>query len=257
MVHGGFATYGKVAGIMMLDSTIPRIPGDPGNAQTFSYPVIHGVVKGLPFSDLVEGSMEHAEAAVACARELEARGVSFIAADCGLFSLFQEKIGSSLRVPFLGSSLSLVPLLGGFAPPGTAVGILTGHIDLLKDFHLRAAGADKVRTVISGMELSQEFRRVVMERGDELDPDAMRLDTRRAAARLAAKAKAQGVRLSAVVIECTNLVSFRSDIQDETGSPVYDLVSLIDLYASGYARTEFAERYRSFASDSVSRSGGC
>jgi hypothetical protein len=38
-LFGGTVNYGRVAGILMLDSTIPRIPGDPGHAATFSFPV--------------------------------------------------------------------------------------------------------------------------------------------------------------------------------------------------------------------------
>lgn len=32
-IFGGSANYGQVAGILMLDSTIPPIPGDPGNGK--------------------------------------------------------------------------------------------------------------------------------------------------------------------------------------------------------------------------------
>jgi hypothetical protein len=42
---GGTANYGQVAGILMLDSTIPRIPGDPGHAETFDFPVRYGVIQ--------------------------------------------------------------------------------------------------------------------------------------------------------------------------------------------------------------------
>jgi len=38
-VFGGKVNYGRVAGILMLDSTIPRILGNPGHAATFSFHV--------------------------------------------------------------------------------------------------------------------------------------------------------------------------------------------------------------------------
>jgi len=243
MVSGGFVTYGKVAGIIMLESGIPRIPGDPGHAQTFPFPVAYAVARGLPFLDLVDGKFDYVEAAISAASALEMEGVSFIAADCGLFSLYQERISRKLSVPFIGSSLSLVPLLAGFLPPAFSVGILTGHAGMLRDIHLRPAGVDPSRTVIAGMEDSREFRKVVIERGNELDEDAMRADTVDAARSLAAKAEQDGRKLGAVVIECTNLITFRKEIQDATRTPTYDLVSLIEMYASGYGRRNFTEGY--------------
>lgn len=31
-MHGGFTNYGETIGVLMLDSTFPRPPGDIGNA---------------------------------------------------------------------------------------------------------------------------------------------------------------------------------------------------------------------------------
>lgn len=246
MVRGGFVTYGKVAGILMLDSRIPRIPGDPGHAQTFPFPVAYRAVEGLPFSDLVEGRMENADKASDAAAGLEAEGVSFVAADCGLFSILQEKIAARLSIPFLGSALALIPLLESFLPPNRCVGVLTGHTALLREHHIRAAGAAPDRIVVAGMENSSEFRKVVIDRGNELDPEAMREGVLEASRELTRKAALKGLGLGAVVLECTNLVSFRDTVQDEAGAPVYDLVSLVEMYASGYARREFAETHRPF-----------
>jgi hypothetical protein len=36
-VFGGNINYGQIAGILMLDSTIPLLSGDPGHAETFSF----------------------------------------------------------------------------------------------------------------------------------------------------------------------------------------------------------------------------
>lgn len=239
-------TYGKVAGILMLDSRIPRIPGDPGHAQTFPFPVAYRAVEGLPFSDLVEGRMDNADKAADAAASLEAEGVSFVAADCGLFSILQKRISARLSIPFLGSALALIPLLEAMLPPDRRVGVLTGHTALLRDHHLRAAGVEPDRIVVAGMENSSEFRRVVIDRGNELDPEAMREDVRAAASELARKASRMGAGLGAVVLECTNLASFRGAVQDAAGAPVYDLVSLVDFFASGYGRREFTETHRSF-----------
>lgn len=246
MVLGGFTTYGAVAGVIMLDSRIPRIPGDPGHAQTFPFPVLHEIALGLPFGDLVEGRFDRVTAAIDAARRLEARGVAFVAADCGLFSLYQDRVAQELSIPFIGSSLRLVPLLSAFLPPRLSVGILTGHAGMLSSLHLTPAGIDPQAVFLRGLEGGPEFRRVVIERGLELDPEVLAGEVGAAASSLAEDARAAGRPLGAVVIECTNLISFREEIQERAGAPVYDLVSLIELYASGYERRVFPERYRSF-----------
>jgi hypothetical protein len=248
VIGGGFVTYGKLAGILMLDSRIPRTPGDPGHAQTFPFPVAYGVVEGLPFSDLVEERYERVGLAVAAAKSLEDQGVSFVVADCGLFSLFQERVAAELSVPFVGSALSLIPFLSMFLPPGQMVGVLTGHTGLLRDAHLRAAGADPAKVVMAGMENSAEFKKVVIDRGMVLDPEAMRRDVVAATAELVAVARKAGKRLGAVVIECTNLITFRDAVQETAAAPAYDLVSLVEFQAGGYKAVRFEESYRSFRS---------
>ena len=49
VVKGGKAFYGEAIGMLMMDATVPRIPGDIGNATTFDFPVRFKVVKGKGF----------------------------------------------------------------------------------------------------------------------------------------------------------------------------------------------------------------
>jgi len=236
-VRGGYASYGQVAGILMTESTIPRVPGDPGHAETFPFPVRYGVVRGFPFDDLVACRKDHVGLVVEAARALQDEGVRFVAGDCGLFSLFQADVAARLEIPFLGSPLSLVPLIASFLPPSRKIGLITGDTRILGDEHLRAAGADRSRLVVRGMEESREFQRVVIERGETLDVEAMRRGVVDAARGLA------GEPLGAVVLECTNLVTFRRDVQQLLGVPVYDMVSLVEFFAEGYRLRTFTSRY--------------
>ena len=238
-VFGGMSNYGQVAGILMLDSKIPRIPGDPGHAATFSFPVRYGVIRGFPFEDLVEIRRDNIDLVVRTAIELQNEGVNFIAADCGLFSPFQREISDALKIPFLGSPLNLIPFIDAFLPGIQKIGVITGDTRLLKDEHLYAAGADPRKLVIRGMENSREFQTVVIQRGLKLDPDAMQAGVMTAAEDLFRS----GESIGAVVLECTNLVTFRADIQKQYRVPVYDAVSLIEFFAEGYRLRTFDARY--------------
>ncbi len=48
----------------------------------------------------------------------------------------------------------------------------------------------------------------------------------------------------ALVLECSNLATFRSDVQRAIGVPVFDMVSLIESFADGYRQRTFAFPYR-------------
>lgn len=240
IVLGGFATYGQLAGILMLDSAIPRIPGDPGHAGTFPFPVRYAVLHGYPFQELVDGSRKHLQLIISAVKTLEDEGVSFIAADCGLFSVFQQDIASLLRIPFLGSSLSLIPLISGFLPKMVKIGIITGDSRLLKGHHLKGAGAGEAeRLLICGMENSPEFQKVVLNRGNTLDVDQMRAGVLEAAEGLLKFGKPLG----AVILECSNLASFRNDVQKRLRVPVFDVVSLIEFFVQGYRLRDFEYPY--------------
>ena len=240
-IFGGTTNYGEVAGILMIDSVIPRIPGDPGHAATFSFPVRYGVIKDFPFEDLVDIRRRNIDRVIRTAIGLQTEGVNFIAADCGLFSPFQREIADALSIPFIGSSLNLIPLIAGFLPNRQKIGLITGDTRLLKSRHLEAAGADTERLVIRGMENSEEFQKVVINRGRKLDPDAMQAGVLTAVDDLFRS----GESIGAVVLECTNLITFKSDIQQQFKVPVFDLVNLIEFFADGY-------RFRKFVSPFIS-----
>ncbi len=242
VVFGGQATYGHVAGILMLDSAIPRIPGDPGHAETFPFPVRYAVLRGFPFEDLVAGRRDRLALAIQAARELEREGVAFVAADCGLFSVFQREIADALSVPFVGSALSLLPLLAGLLPVRFKIGVVAGDSRLLRTEHLSAVGADPDRLVVRGMETCREFESVVIGRGLRLDVEAMRAGVLAAVEELFGSEEPIG----AVLLECANLASFRAAIQERFRVPVFDIVSLIDWMAGAY-------RLKPFRSDFIAR----
>ncbi len=239
LIPGGTTNYGQIVGILMTDSVIPRIPGDPGHAETFDYPVRYGVIRDFPFSDLVDIKRDNLDKVIHTALELQREGVSFIAADCGLFSPFQHDVSQALDIPFLGSSLSLIPFLEPFIPAHKKIGVLTGDANILKEEHLRAAGANPLKLIIRGLEACEEFQRVVINRDPHLDPIAMRQGALDAARDLVEN----GEPLAAIVLECTNLISFKYDIQIKFNLPVYDMVSMVDFFASGYRLRKFDARF--------------
>ncbi len=236
-VTGGRSTYGHLVGILMNDSISPRIPGDPGHAETFPFPVVYEVLHGFPFEDLIAVNKDNIDKLIGPALRLQEKGVSLIATDCGLFGPYHDDFMAHLDVPFIGTALDLIPLLQHFHPSSRPIGVITGDTRILSAEHFRASGIEPDTIMLAGMENSSEFQRVVIEKHLELDVDKMRQGVMDSAATLLGKD------IGAVVLECTNLISYRDDIQKLLGVPVFDLVSLIELYASGHAIRNFQSRF--------------
>ena len=236
-VFGGLSTYGHMVGILMNDSTIARIPGDPGHAETFPFPVIYEVLKGFPFEDLIAIKNDNTDILIQQATALQKKGVSLIATDCGLFGPFHADLTQHLDVPFIGSALDIVPLLQRFLPRKLQVGIITGDTQMLKPEHLKASGIDPDTVCLAGMENSSEFNKVVIEKSVALDIEKMREGAVDAALSLSGK------NIGAIVLECTNLIYFRVDIQQKLKVPVFDLVTLIEFYISGLRPRNFQSQF--------------
>ncbi len=236
-IIGGQTTYGHIVGILVNESVIPRIPGDPGHAETFPFPVIYETLNGFPFEDLISLKKDRIGILIEHAKVLQKKGVSLIVTNCGLFAPFQSELKKHIDVPFIGSALDIIPFLQKMFPADFQLGIITGDTRILKSEHLAASNINPREVVITGMENCPEFTRTVIKQAQALDIDKMRKGVLDAALKMSEK------KLAAVVLECTNLIPFRSDIQKLLGIPVFDLVTLINFFVSGVTSQTFRSRF--------------
>jgi Asp/Glu/hydantoin racemase len=224
-VRGGFNQYGFTVGILMLDTRFPRIPGDMGNAETFPFPVRYHRVAGAD-PDLVvrRGAEGMLPAFVEGARALAHEGVGAITTNCGFLVKYQRELAAAVRVPVFTSSLLLVPLVHRMLQPGRRVGLMTVNAASLGPEHLAGAGipAD-LPLAVAGLEGEKEFTRVLLGDQLELDVDLAREEHVRVARRLMATHPDVG----AIVLECTNMPPYTTDVRRETGVPVFDITTLV------------------------------
>ncbi len=235
MVYGNRTNYGQSIGILMLNTRFPRIPGDIGNATTFSYPVVYKTVECATLDAVVKrADAGLIEPFIEGAKELiEGSGARAIVTSCGFMAIFQKELAGALEVPVYSSSLLQVPLVASMQKPGQKVGILTADASSLGEKHFRGVGIEHIPKAVAGIE-NTYF-------GDVLLNNRTELDVSRAEKDMADTARAlveANPDIGAIVLECTNMPPFAKAVQEATGRPVFDIVTLTDyVYRAVTART--------------------
>lgn len=219
--ESGFPFYGQKIAVLVFSTTTPRIPGDPGNNDSFNFPVRYEIIKG-GFSDLIEYNSDMELTLLDKMEELSNLGIKGVVGDCGLLSRYQNVLGKK-NIPFVGSSLVIIPTLWELIGRTGTIGILTGHSDLLKDDHIKNSGiSNDINIFIQGLQNEKHFKEIVIEGGHHLDEEKMKQDVLNATKKLVENCN----NLRAIVIECSNLGTFSSDIEKLFNVPVVDIVSV-------------------------------
>jgi hypothetical protein len=223
-------TYGQSVGILLLDSRLPFIPGDVGNASTYRFPVLYRTVPGLSTAACLGGAPEFADRVVAAARALEAQGVRGISSDCGFMLQYQDAVRDAVGIPVCLSSLLQLPLIARSLAPRRAIAVITADsTNLTPGFLARCGISVDNPIVISGMQDEPEFRTSVFDEKGTLDSDLVTEETVAVVKNTIAKYPEVG----AVLLECSMLPPYAKAVQDAVGLPVYDFVTMIDYLHSG------------------------
>jgi hypothetical protein len=228
LVRGGYNTYGFTIGILMLQSTFPRIPGDTGNASSFSYPVRLWPVESADYERLIiERDPALLQPFIEASKELEAEGVKAISTNCGYLALFQKELAAAVNVPVFTSSLMLVPMVSRMLGPSKKIGIMTVDASALGEAHYNGVGwsSEDCPVVVVGMEDEPLFTKVFAEDRLEFDVDQMETEMVNVAKRLVADHPEVG----AIVFECTNMPPYAHAVQKAVGLPIFHIFSLMDM----------------------------
>lgn len=213
-------------GVLMLDTHFRRLPGDIGNARTWSVPVQFRVVRGADPAAIVHGRPEEfLKPFIAAAQDLIGCGVRGITTSCGFLALLQKELAAALPVPVATSSLLQAPLIEAMLPAGQQVGILTFAAEALTARHLAAVGV-RPDTPIGGLPPDSLFRQVYGNRGGV--PDVAQLEEEVVTAARALVSRHPNV--GAILCECTNLPPHAAAIAAATGRPVFDIIGFVEWF---------------------------
>ena len=211
-------------GIIMLDTIFPRIYGDIGNAETFSFPVIYNVVKGAsPKRVVLDADPRLLQPFIHAAQELVEQGAKAISTSCGFLALFHRELVNALDVPVYTSSLLQVHVAQAVIRADQKVGIITARQQSLTQKHLVGVGIQHYPLVIIGMEEAEEFSSVFIEGKPELDVEKCRGEM----VETALKLKTLHPDVGAIVLECTNMPPYTDTIRKATGLPVFDVITML------------------------------
>ena len=207
-------------GILMLDTTFPRIPGDVGNSLSYDFPVLLKTVPGATVQRVVyEADADLLGQFIDAAGELEAQRAAAITSSCGFLSLFQEKVAQAVSVPVFLSSLLQVPMV--FALTRRRTAIITAHSERLTEQVLACAGIDdRIPLAVSGLQDASAFSDPIWKNGASLQKDAIQGEVLARAGSLLKRYPDIG----AFVFECHNLAPYSRLVQQATGRPVFDII---------------------------------
>lgn len=219
-------------GLLVLDTSFPRIRGDVGAPDTFPFPVRRAVVAGAD----VEGVVHAPDRAllprfVSAARALQEDGCIAIATTCGFLAAWQDDLAAAVDVPVLTSALLQWPLVQRALPPGRRAGIVTYSAAALTADVLAAAGVP-APTPIAGVDPHGYFARTIRNGAATIDPVRMSNDVVSAARQLVAGHRDLG----AIVLECANMPPYADAVARAVALPVFDAVDLLGWFHAAASR---------------------
>lgn len=236
-VKPGQVTFGQPIGIIMMESFMPFPPGTPGNATTFSYPVLYERVHEADMEHLVyEGDQALLEPMLEAGWRLVRAGVRAVTGNCGFMILFQEAMSRELPVPVFMSSLLQLPFVARLLKPDEKVGIISASERSLSTKHLEIAlGGAEVNYAIAGMEEQPAFHAAIHAEVGKLDFERVEREVVEVAKSLIDEHPS----VKAMLLECTDLPPYAAAVQEATGLPIFDYSTMIDYVFSAIVRERF------------------
>jgi hypothetical protein len=232
----GQTSSGEVIGILLLDTSVPFIPGDVANATTYDFPVRFRKVENYSVARAIGKDPGIYDTLLAAARELVDQGVRAVTGDCGFMAFHQQRLTRDLRVPVFLSSLLQIPFILSMLGGEKKVGVITADSRSLDAGLLAAVGINNIsRLVVEGLETRKEFYRFAIEESGTLDPVKVEAEVVDAGRKLVARDDSVG----ALLLECSLLPPYAAAVQAAVHLPVFDYITMINFVISAMVRRPY------------------
>lgn len=209
-------------GLMQLESLL----GNSTNPASYDFPVrFHPVLGANAHTILENPDPAVLRTMIADAQAMVTDGIKAITTSCGFNAIFQQELAASVDVPVFTSSLLQVPLVRRIHGMVGEIAVITANAQALRPEHLRAVGIESAEALpIFGLEGCTQWNRMFAEPDSEIDLRVIEHEV----LGMARNALRQYPRLRAFVLECTDLPPYSQLIRQQTGIPVFDIITLIN-----------------------------
>jgi hypothetical protein len=225
----GQVSSGEAIGILLLDTSVPFIPGDVANATTYPFPVRFRKVAGFSVARAIGKDPTVYAALKSASLELIEQGVRAVTGDCGFMAFHQKRLSRELPVAVFLSSLLQIPFMLSIIGEAGKVGVITADSRSLDSSLLAEVGVtDLDRLVIEGLESRPNFYRFAIEEEGTLDPAKVSAEILEAARSLMARDPA----VKALLLECSLLPPYAAAVQAAVQVPVFDYITMINFVFS-------------------------
>ena len=232
----GQVSSGEAIGILLTNSAVPFIPGDVANATTYNFPVRFKKVLGLTIESLFNHDTSLIESVVDAALELKKDGVRAITGDCGFMAIYQKDLVQQVGLPIFMSSLIQIPFMERLIRKEDKIGIITANSQSLDQIALEPCGADfGDKLIIRGLEECTYFADAFIKETGELHKDKVESEVVSVAKQIITDAPEVKLLLS----ECSVLAPYGPAVQQATGLPVFDYITMINYIHSVVVKQHF------------------
>jgi hypothetical protein len=233
----GQVSSGEAIGILLLDTSVPFIPGDVANATTYAFPVRFQLVEGFTVKRALEQDPAVFHDLYVAAESLKKQGVRAITGDCGFMGIHQSKLAQAMGIPVFLSSLIQVPFISCIIGPDAKVGIITADSHSLDKKLLKAAGVpDASNIVVAGLEGQSSFYQFAIEETGLLDTETVEKEVVSVAKQMVADHK----EIRAILLECSLIPPYGAAVQAAVNLPVFDYVTMINYVFSAVVKQRFS-----------------
>lgn len=233
----GQVSSGEAIGILLLDTSVPFIPGDVANATTYPFPVRFKRVDGFTVARAIGKDPAVFETLLAAAQELVQQGVRAITGDCGFMGIHQKKLAKELAIPVFLSSLLQIPFIRNLIAVDAKVGIITADSRSLDADLLAQVGVpDASNLVIRGLEDQQHFWQFAIEETGSLDSEAVEAEVVGVARQMATEDQL----IRAILLECSLLPPYGAAVHQAVSLPVFDYITMIKFVFSAVVKQRYS-----------------
>jgi hypothetical protein len=233
----GQVSSGEAIGILLLDTSVPFIPGDVANATTYPFPVRFKRVDGFTVARAIGKAPAVFDTLLAAAQELVQQGVRAITGDCGFMGIHQKKLAKELEIPVFLSSLLQIPFITKLIAVDAKVGIITADSRSLDTDLLAAVGVpDESNLVIRGLEDQRHFCQFAIEEIGSLDSEAVEGEVVGVARQMATEDQL----IRAILLECSLLPPYGAAVHQAVNLPVFDYITMIKFVFSAVVKQRYS-----------------